>query len=180
LFKHADKSLWWPLLRLWLQNDPFFAPLICNSINVTILRGGQAGNVIPARSEAWLDVRLLPGVEPQAFLAALRSIISDTTIAVQVESMSPNPSPTPADTPFYSALYQTIRELDPQAQVAPYLTPGATDSRFFRAAGMKAYGFMPVLLTDGELGRIHGIDERISIENLRRGIQLVFETLKRL
>ena len=180
LFKYADKSLYWPLLRHWLDYNPFFLPLICNSINVTMLQGGQAGNVIPARSEALLDVRLLPDEEPQAFLAALRSIISDSNISVDVEAMPPGQSPTPADTPFYNALAQTIRTLDPQAQVVPYLTPGATDSRFFRAAGMKAYGFMPVLVTDRELSRIHGIDERISIDNLRRGIQLVFETLLKL
>jgi acetylornithine deacetylase/succinyl-diaminopimelate desuccinylase-like protein len=64
--------------------------------------------------------------------------------------------------------------------VMPYLTPGATDSRFFRAAGMKAYGFMPMLLDYQELSRIHGIDERVSIANLRWGIQVVLETLQKL
>jgi carboxypeptidase PM20D1 len=62
----------------------------------------------------------------------------------------------------------------------PYLTPGATDSRFFRRAGMQSYGFLPFLLDAGELSRIHGINERISTANLRWGIEVVVETLRRL
>jgi acetylornithine deacetylase/succinyl-diaminopimelate desuccinylase-like protein len=45
---------------------------------------------------------------------------------------------------------------------------------------MKAYGFMPMLLDNAELSRIHGVDERVSIANLRWGIRVVFETLQRL
>jgi acetylornithine deacetylase/succinyl-diaminopimelate desuccinylase-like protein len=77
-------------------------------------------------------------------------------------------------------LVQTLREQAPPGLVLPYLTPGATDSRFFRRAGMQAYGFMPMLLDSSELSRIHGIDERVSTANLRWGIQLVFETLQKL
>jgi acetylornithine deacetylase/succinyl-diaminopimelate desuccinylase-like protein len=45
---------------------------------------------------------------------------------------------------------------------------------------MKAYGFMPMLLDNHELSRIHGDDERISTANLRFGVQVVYETLRKL
>ena len=61
-----------------------------------------------------------------------------------------------------------------------YDTPGTTDSRYFRRAGMKAYGFTPMLLDSYELSRIHGVDERVSTANLRWGTQVVYETLQRL
>lgn len=178
LFANANRPLLWPLLRPRLQNDRLFAPLISNTLNLTVLRGGQASNVISARAEALLDARLLPDEDPQAFLAALRSIIGDASVAVHVDTLPARQQPTPTDAPFYRALARTLHSIDPTGQVLPYLTPGATDSRFFRAAGMKAYGFMPLLLNDNELGRIHGIDERVSVDNLGWGIRLVFETLK--
>jgi acetylornithine deacetylase/succinyl-diaminopimelate desuccinylase-like protein len=88
--------------------------------------------------------------------------------------------PTPSDTFFFQALAQTLGEIGPPGLVTPYLTLGTTDSRFFRQAGMKAYGFLPMLLDRQELDRIHGIDERGSTANLRWGMQLVFETLRKL
>lgn len=91
--------------------------------------------------------------------------------------MPPQQAISPTDSHFYRALVDTLLEENPTGQVIPYLTPGATDSRFFRAAGMKAYGFMPMLLNSTELSRIHGIDERVSIANLQFGIRTVFETL---
>ena len=180
LFSHADRPLWQPLLRHYLKSKPLFSPLICNTINLTMLQGGHAGNVIPAQAQATLDVRLLPGQDLEAFLTILRAAISDLYLSVEVKDMPPPQISTPTDTHFYDVLSETLRELGPPGRVIPYLTPGATDSRFFRAAGMKAYGFMPMLLGNTELSRIHGIDERISTANLRWGTQIVYETLKKL
>jgi acetylornithine deacetylase/succinyl-diaminopimelate desuccinylase-like protein len=180
LFAHADKPLLWPVLRSRLKNDLFFSPLVRNTINLTMLSGGQASNVIPAQAEAKLDVRLLPDEDPETFLAGLRSVIGDPKVAIEVEHIPLPQVTTESDTEFYRALVETLQAIGPPGTISPYLTPGATDSRFFRAAGMKAYGFMPMLLDDRELSRVHGIDERISTANLRWGIQMVFETLQKL
>jgi acetylornithine deacetylase/succinyl-diaminopimelate desuccinylase-like protein len=180
LYAQARKSFLWPLLQARLEHNSLFAPLVRNTISLTMLRGGQASNVIPAQTEAILDVRLLPGEDLDLFLANLRSVIGDPKISVEA---GPLPSPQPpgsSDTEFYRALEQTLQNAGPPGIITPYLTPGATDSRFFRAAGMKAYGFMPMLLNYQELSRIHGIDERVSVANLRWGIQVVLETLQKL
>jgi acetylornithine deacetylase/succinyl-diaminopimelate desuccinylase-like protein len=175
LFAHADKPFLWRLLQHWLEGNPLFVPLIRNTINLTMLNSGQVSNVIPARAEAGLDARLLPGEDPAAFLALLRSVIADPKVSVEVEDLPPAQPSTPSDTRFFQVLAETLQTLGPTGLVTPYLTPGATDSRFFRAAGMKAYGFTPMLLNTAELSRIHGVDERVSLINLRWGIQVVFE-----
>lgn len=180
MFTHADKPLVWWLLHHWLVRNPLFIPLIRNNINLTMLNSGQVSNVIPARAEASLDVRLLPGEDAAAFITLLRAIIADPKISVEVEDLPPVQSPTRSDTRFFQVLAETLQTLGPTGLVTPYLTPGATDSRFFRAAGMNAYGFMPMLLNTAELSRIHGVDERVSLINLRWGIQVVFETLQKL
>jgi acetylornithine deacetylase/succinyl-diaminopimelate desuccinylase-like protein len=180
LYRHADKPFLWPLLRTGLENNLLFAPLVRNTINLTMLRGGQASNVIPSQAEAVLDIRLLPGEDPAVFLANLRSIIGDTRISIEATSLPSPQVPTASHTEFYEALAQTLQTFGPPGIIIPYLTPGATDSRFFRAAGMKAYGFMPMLLNHQELSRIHGVDERVSMANLRWGIQVVLETLQKL
>ncbi len=180
LFALANSPFLQPLLSLFLEKDPFFMPLTHNTVSLTILRSGQKNNVIPAQAEAKLDIRLLPDESPAAILADLKSIINDPNITIVAEE-TPIPQVTaPTNTPFYQALTQTLQTLGPPGLALPYLTPGATDSRFFRQAGMKAYGFMPMLLDSHELNRIHAIDERVSLANLRWGIQFVFETLQKL
>jgi acetylornithine deacetylase/succinyl-diaminopimelate desuccinylase-like protein len=180
LFAHASNLLTWPLLFPILDRDAFFAPLIRNTISLTVLRSGQKSNVIPAQAEAKLDIRLLPGEDPQAILGDLRAIIKDTRVFVEADDLPIAHSPSDSTSDFYLALTETLHAIGPSGPVIPYVTPGATDSRYFRRAGMKAYGFMPMLLDNRELSRIHGIDERISTANLRWGTQVVFETLKKL
>jgi carboxypeptidase PM20D1 len=145
-----------------------------------MLRGGETSNVIPAQAEAKLDIRLLPGENPELVLTALRSVIADPKVVIEVEEWPVVHLPSPAATDFYRALAQTLLAIGPPGLVTPCLSPGTTDSRFFRCAGMKAYGFTPMLLDAAELSRIHGLDERVSTANLRWGTQVVYETLCRL
>ena len=177
LFAHAGNPLFWATLHPLLAKNPKFAPLITNTVNLTMLNSGQASNIIPAQAQATLDVRLLPGQNAKIFISELRSLIVGLDVTVEVEGTPPEQVMSPSNSQFYRALVDTLLEENPTGQVIPYLTPGATDSRFFRAAGMKAYGFMPMLLNSTELSRIHGIDERVSIANLQFGIRTVFETL---
>jgi acetylornithine deacetylase/succinyl-diaminopimelate desuccinylase-like protein len=58
------------------------------------------------------------------------------------------------------------------------LTPGTTDSCFFRQKGVNCYGLFPAVINPEELARLHGVDERISIDNLRLGTQITFEVLR--
>lgn len=180
LFAHARNKLTWPFLFPLLDQDALFGPLIRNTVSLTMLRSGQKSNIIPAQAEAKLDIRLLPGEDPAAVLGDIRAIIKDGRVLVEAEEMPVAHSPSDSATEFFHALADTLLRLSPPGLVTPYLTPGATDSRFFRRAGMKAYGFMPMLLDNQELSRIHGVDERISTANLSFGIQVVFETLKKL
>ena len=62
----------------------------------------------------------------------------------------------------------------------PSVSAGFTDSRVFRKHGITAYGFIPILLEQEEAMTVHGHNERISVENLRLGTQILFETVRRL
>ncbi len=179
-FAHARRGWVWSALRSSLQHNPLLEPLLRNTISLTMLKSGQKSNIIPAQAEAKLDIRLLPGEDPAAVLDDLRSLIGDPKVNVEVEDMPVIHPSSALNSQFYQALAHTLAALGPPGLVTPYLTPGATDSRFFRRAGMQAYGFMPMLLDSQELSRIHGVDERISTANLRWGIQVVFETLQKL
>jgi acetylornithine deacetylase/succinyl-diaminopimelate desuccinylase-like protein len=75
-----------------------------------------------------------------------------------------------------------MHEFEPTCGVSPVLMTGGTDSRFFREAGSVCYGFQPMRPdepNDKLEQRMHGIDERITVENLVFGTSIFYETVRR-
>ena len=92
------------------------------------------------------------------------------------------PSESKAETPLYDAIAAVLKEFNPNCGVTPMLATGGTDSRFFRRRGSICYGFQP-MYPDVSSGKVvkreHGIDERISIENLIFGTSVLYETIRK-
>ena len=62
--------------------------------------------------------------------------------------------------------------------VLPYITTGATDLRYFRDLGITAYGFFPITLSSDEILKMHGKNERISVENIHKGLEGTYRIIK--
>lgn len=155
------------------------AALVRNTVNITVLQAGSHTNVAPEEARADLDVRLLPGESCSAFLDRLAGVIGDPGIEVQpllaFESLA-----SPADTELFAAIERVAAELDPGALVVPRVIAGFTDAHWFRERGIVAYGFVPRWLPPSETRGIHGPNERISVENLERGILATVRILEEL
>ncbi|MBI5574841.1 MAG: M20/M25/M40 family metallo-hydrolase, partial [Deltaproteobacteria bacterium] len=106
----------------------------------------------------------LPGEDPEQVAAQVREMLRDLDVYV-VTLFSEKPSGSPRG-PLYDAMADAVRTVHPDAVVLPYLSTGFTDSRFFRAAGVETYGLMPLLLERGDMGRIHGVDEKIPVDGI--------------
>ena len=146
---------------------PGMSSLFLDTVQVTVLAGGERINVVPARSLARIDVRLLPDTDSAAFLATLKKALGpDFDVKVLVTSPPAPPSPTAGR--FYSVL-RTV--LGKEAPVVPTVIAGVTDARFFRERGIPAYGVSPFALGGEDSGGIHGVDERIPLAELDRGIE---------
>jgi acetylornithine deacetylase/succinyl-diaminopimelate desuccinylase-like protein len=65
----------------------------------------------------------------------------------------------------------------PGAEVSSYLFHAGTDAGPWRSRGIPVYGIYPYPITVDELSRMHGNDERVSVESLRQGTEWVFRTL---
>ena len=80
-------------LRKALQDPTFAAEFlkdrsnnarVRNTISITGIKGSDKINVIPAEATAEIDVRLLPGEEPQAFINEMRRVIVDDSIKIEI------------------------------------------------------------------------------------------------
>jgi acetylornithine deacetylase/succinyl-diaminopimelate desuccinylase-like protein len=146
---------------------PGMANLFVNSVQVTVLDGGERVNVIPGKARALLDVRLLPDTDSEVFLKEIRDTLG-TDCEVEVLVTSPPAPPSPTSGPVWSALSGALGASGP---VVPTFVPGFTDSRFFRERGIPAYGVTPFALAGEDMLGIHNPDERIPLDELDRGVE---------
>ncbi|NLA40113.1 MAG: M20/M25/M40 family metallo-hydrolase [Smithella sp.] len=163
-----------------LAADKFTNAVLRDTVSPNVIQGGYQINVIPEQATAELDCRLLPSTSAEEFHRWLVSRIADDRIAIEVVQTSPPSGIAPLDSPFYRALQSSVQKHCPGAGVFPLLMAGATDGRYWRERGYPAYGFTPILLERADLGRVHGIDERISAENLLFGIRIIRDIIRAL
>ena len=150
--------------------------LLSNTISATGLQTGVKHNVIPATASATLDCRLVPGYEHERFIKELRQVIDDPRVEVEVAFASESPASS-SDTELHEAIKAVCNDILPEAAILPRVTAGFTDSRAFRRRGIPAYGFVPMLLGPEEQGGMHGNNERISLANLRRGVEVLYRVV---
>ncbi|HST62563.1 MAG TPA: M20 family peptidase [Longimicrobium sp.] len=161
-----------PLVIRTLEGAPSSNAIIRTTTAPTIFQAGTKENVLPSRARAVVNFRILPGDSVAGVVAHVRRVVGDTAVRVRVlETFSSEPSPVSRtdDAPF-RLLERSIRQFAPDAVVAPYLVVGGTDARHFHAISEHVYRFMPVRVTQDDLARVHGTDERISIRDYEAAI----------
>jgi acetylornithine deacetylase/succinyl-diaminopimelate desuccinylase-like protein len=138
---------------------------------------GSAPNVIPSEAWAVLDCRVLPGTEPTDLLKELQGRIAGLPgVSLEViEEKSANEST--MDDAFFAALTRNVVRGIPNAVAGPVLSPGYTDSMSARTKGTHAYGMVPFAVTQEEVGTMHGRDERVSVANVKRGVEVLYRAV---
>ena len=159
--------------------DPEANAVVRNTISVTMLEGSKKINVIPSEASAQIDARLLPGEDPGAFLSELRAVIADPSVKI-VTLLSFPPASSPVDSELFKIISEIAGKHDPGAPVTTPLLRGFTDCHFFREKGISCYGLIPFRTTDKESSLIHGVDERVSLANVKFGLQMLYEIIQKL
>jgi acetylornithine deacetylase/succinyl-diaminopimelate desuccinylase-like protein len=166
------------VLGLLGERGGFFDPLLHNTVNATIVQGGEKVNVIPSEAAVTLDGRLLPGQSPDDLVRELEQLLG-TDVEFQVERAEPGP-PEP-DFGLFDLLAGVLRDADPATTPVPLLLAAITDARHFGRLGIQGYGFTPMQLPADlrftEL--IHAADERIPVDAVAFGADAYFRVLER-
>ena len=151
--------------------------LLTNTVHLTGTGGASEPNVVPSEVWAQYDCRLLPGVDPQDQLNQLKEWTADIE-GIRFEILHENPSSqSPIDDPLYRSLARYAVQGRPESVAVPALSIGFTDSLFAREQGVHAYGYLPFTLTREEAETMHGHNERVSVENVNQGLQILFSAV---
>jgi len=154
----------------------FLLASIRTTSNPTVLKAGYKHNVIPERAEALVDIRPFPG-EEAAVLDRVREILPD---GIEIEIVHQDVG---LEVPFAGDLVERMQRAlhrhDPGAPVLPYLLSGGTDNKALSELGITGYGFAPLRLPAGLdfPGMFHGIDERVPLDALDFGTDVLTDLL---
>ncbi len=176
-----------PLANLWL-----FKPLVLNTLlkspssaasartttAVTMLQGSTKSNVLPTVASAVVNFRILPGDSIADIQAHLTHVIDDPRVALSAELANEASAISPTDNIGFKLIERTIRRMDDNILVTPYLVLGATDSRHFQGLSDNIYRFMMVSLNPNSLNQFHGLNEQIAVQDYLNAIQFYYAMLE--
>jgi acetylornithine deacetylase/succinyl-diaminopimelate desuccinylase-like protein len=154
-----------------LDADPIQSANLRTTCVATMLSGGTRVNALPAQAKASVNCRILPDETPQKMTEELKRIVADNSLNVVPLDDFGHAESSALGGSLDKAIQKMVGETWPGTPVIPYMSRGATDSRFLRAAGMVAYGLNPIPALEADGSRAHGIDERISAAGLRTGVE---------
>ena len=162
--------------RRFLDN-PSQNALVRNTVSITVLEGAAKTNIAPALARAQLDARLLPGESCEEFATAIAALIDEPSIEIEILLRFPSRA-SPANTPLYDAIAQVAADQRPAGLAVPRMIGGFTDAHWFRELGIVSYGFVPRSVAQEDARRVHGIDERVSVDTLVHSIELTLQIIR--
>eukprot|EP01111_Echinosteliopsis_oligospora_P001880 TRINITY_DN1275_c0_g1_i1.p1 TRINITY_DN1275_c0_g1~~TRINITY_DN1275_c0_g1_i1.p1 ORF type:complete len:488 (-),score=133.36 TRINITY_DN1275_c0_g1_i1:1197-2660(-) len=165
------------MANLWLFGRPIFTffsnvptlnSMIRTTTAVTMIDGGVKSNVLPKSARAIVNHRIAPHDTVDSVIARDRSIINDPSIEIKIKSKQEPSKVSDPTAPGYKVIHHTILSLFPNTLVSPGLMVAKTDSPWFYHLSKNVYRFNPLICYKGDTSRIHGIDERISVDNYHK------------
>ena len=154
-----------------------FDAILHNTASPNIIRGGDKINVVPGQVEIEIDMRIVPGFDPEEAMSEIRHLVGEWGEVELIRHSAGNGN-------LDMGLFDTLSDilLDGQeARTVPLLISGGTDGRFFSELDIQTYGFLPMDLPEDFdfLSTVHAANERIPIDAMHFGSEKIYQVLGR-
>ncbi len=178
-FLLANLWLFSPLIEAQADADPATSSRLRTTTAPTIFQAGVKENVLPRQARAVVNFRLLPGDTVAAVLHHVRETVGPGIRVRAAGTLNGEASPeSDVRAPEFGVLQRTLAQTFPGAIVAPNLLAGATDSRHYQGLTPNVYRFVPMRLKPADLPRLHGLDERLGIQNYGEIVRFYAQLLR--
>lgn len=159
------------LARLLPTMGPELAAMVRTTAAITRLSGSPADNVLATRAHAIINCRIAPGSTIEETREYLEHVVDDPRVSVEVLTGSePSPISPRGDDPRWKAIGEAIAASYPEATHVPYIMLAASDSRHVARIAPAVYRFAPLRMDRAQRVSVHGIDERVTVDSLGRGV----------
>ena len=156
-----------------LSQEPRYNALIRTTCVATQVEAGHARNALPQRAVANVNCRILPGHSAEEVRKAIVTALADSKIEVALDEKEIAGPRASIDPEFLSAVERVSGQVFPGVPVVPTMSAGATDSKYFRLAGISAYGVSGIFIDIDDV-RAHGRDERVGVKQFYEGQEFLW------
>jgi carboxypeptidase PM20D1 len=175
----ANLWLFGPLGERQFGAEPAGNARIRTTAAATVFQGGIKENVLPSRARAVVNFRILPGDTIEDVLRHVRDTVGPDIKVAVTGSLPTEPSPeSDVHGSEFGLLQRTIAQVFPVMLVAPSLLSGGTDTKHYRKLTRNVYRFLPVRITETDLARVHGTNERIGVESYGEAVRFYAQLLR--
>jgi carboxypeptidase PM20D1 len=175
----ANRWLTTPVLRRVLNRRPPTRAAIRTTTVATRLDAGVKDNVIPSTARAVVNFRILPNQSVGRVVEHVRKTLKGLPVQQEVLRSTEPPSVSDVETSAFEMVQRTIGQVTADSVVvSPYLVPGRTDSGYYADATDAVYRFVPYQLTPDDRSRIHGSNERISVDDYRTVVRYYMQLIR--
>ncbi|MDP9142010.1 MAG: M20 family peptidase [Pseudomonadota bacterium] len=176
----ANREVLEPVLLNALGQGAITAALTRTTQAMTQLDAGFKDNVLPTSARAVINFRLLPGQRIADLEQHLRVVIDDPGITLTLDAAFANEAPPLSDpaAPEFALIERTVNEVFPQALVSSGIVMATTDNRHYAGVADQRYGFAPFVYAPEDQARVHGINERISVEGYADMVRFYVQLLQ--
>jgi acetylornithine deacetylase/succinyl-diaminopimelate desuccinylase-like protein len=149
-----------------LSADPAYVGQLRTTCVATMLDGGHALNALPQRADANVNCRIFPGTHVAEVQATLAKVIDDPGVKITVRPPPPVESPaSPLRKDVVDAVGAIVHQRYPGLDIVPGMSAGASDSMYFRNAGVPSYGVAPDFSKPNDTFA-HGLNEKLLASNV--------------
>jgi carboxypeptidase PM20D1 len=176
----ANRWLFGPLIVGQLEKAPTTNAIVRTTTAATIFEGGVKDNVLPAHARAVINFRIKPGETVNDVLLHATQVVNDRRVEIRVLEASSAKAASPQSSPISRAfltIERTIRQVMPEAIVAPSLVVAATDTGHYQELAEDIYRFIPVVFGPDDPARLHGTNERIAVDVYRNCVRFYVQLL---
>ncbi|MCJ7626250.1 MAG: M20/M25/M40 family metallo-hydrolase [Anaerolineaceae bacterium] len=127
-----------------------------------------------------MNFRLFPGDTVADVIAHTRQVVADEQVDVKPlkNSRREASATSPSDSKAFQTLSVTIKQVFGNIPVAPFLAFGGTDARYYTQICKNVFRMTPIVAKPDDMGRVHGINERISFGNLENMVKFFAQLLR--
>lgn len=145
-----------------LSAEPEYIGQVRTTCVATMLNGGHALNALPQRAALTVNCRIFPGVPIAEVQATLARVVDDkdAKFAILGDPLASDASPLRAD--VMKAIRSAVDANRKGVPIVPSMSSGASDSLYFRAAGVPSYGVSALFMNPAD-DFAHGKNERVPV-----------------
>lgn len=177
IFVNIDLLGW--LIKPVMSLIPITNALIRTTFAPTMAKGSDTPNVIPPKSEANINCRILTGESVKEVADYIQKTVGPKIKVSYAESNEPTPVSS-TDTDAYRNLISAISMSFPGLVTAPYMFIAADDAKYYAPVCKNIYRFTPFMMTLDDQKRIHAINERTGVQAMKDATVFFMNAIKKM